>query len=154
MKTYTQEQINPSLPGVILMSHGPFAVSLVETAQMLLGDIENLAALSLDPGDDLDEWRATFAAAYEALPAGTVILADLYGGTPFNQVMRYVLETGKPVSLMVGMSLPMLIEALQDRDSMSGAELADAAVEGAKMSTSRVDTEAFLSEADDEDDED
>ncbi len=42
MKCYTQEEVREDLPGIVLMSHGPFAVSLVETAKMLFGDAGTL----------------------------------------------------------------------------------------------------------------
>ena len=35
MKCYKPEKVNKDLPGIILLSHGPFAVSLVDTAKML-----------------------------------------------------------------------------------------------------------------------
>lgn len=51
MKSFRSENMNPEVPGIILLSHGPFAVSLVETASMLFGDAENIAAYSLEPGE-------------------------------------------------------------------------------------------------------
>lgn len=50
MKYYKPETVNENLPGIILLSHGPFAVSLLDTARMLFGDAENLAAFSLKKG--------------------------------------------------------------------------------------------------------
>ncbi len=153
MKKFVQDQINPELPGIVLLSHGGLAVGLVDTVSMLLGEPENLAAFSLEPGDDIDEYRASFSAAYESFPEGSVIMADLYGGTPFNQTVRYVLETGKPVELVVGLSLPMLIESIGNRDCMRAGELADLAVESAKVSTMHVDTNEFLADDEEEDDD-
>ena len=48
VKYYKPETVNENLPGIILLSHGPFAVSLLDTAKMLFGDSENLAAFSFE----------------------------------------------------------------------------------------------------------
>lgn len=38
MKCYKPEKVNKDLPGIILLSHGPFAVSLVDTEGFLSDD--------------------------------------------------------------------------------------------------------------------
>ena len=97
MKSFRSENMNPEVPGIILLSHGPFAVSLVETASMLFGDAENIAAYSLEPGDDIDQYRESFVKTLNEFPEGTVIMVDLFGGTPCNQVMRHIQETEQPL---------------------------------------------------------
>ena len=114
MKTYKSETINPNVPGIILLSHGPFAVSLIDTAGMLFGNAENIAAYSLDPGDDIDFYRETFVKTLNEFPEGTIIMVDLFGGTPCNQVMRYIQETEKPLEVVAGMNLPMLVNAIME----------------------------------------
>ena len=153
MKTYKSMKANPDVPGIILLSHGPFAVSLVETAGMLFGDAENIAAYTLDPGDDIDYFRESFVEALNEFPEGTIIMVDLFGGTPCNQVMRYVQETEKPLEVVAGMNLPMLVNALMARESMSGKEFSMDAVSNGQSGILRVDVESFLSDDDDEDDD-
>ena len=89
MKTYIQETVNPDLPGIILLSHGPLAVSLVDTAKMVFGESENLAAFSFEEGDDADQYRMKVAETLERFPVGSVVMLDLFGGTPCNQMMRW-----------------------------------------------------------------
>ena len=98
VKCYKPEKVNKDLPGIILLSHGPFAVSLVDTAKMLFGESENIAAYSLEPGDDIDKYREAFVEMINEFPEGSMILVDLFGGTPCNQVMRHIQETEKPGS--------------------------------------------------------
>lgn len=152
MQVYIQEEIKPDLPGIILLSHGPFAVALVETAKMLFGDSENLAAFSLEPGDDIDQYRETFAETIRKFPEGSLLLVDLFGGTPCNQLMRYIQETGKPLEIVSGMNLPMLVTAVLAREEMSGEEFSLDTVENGKNGIFRLDTEGFL-EDEDEDEE-
>lgn len=153
MKTYKSIKVNPDVPGIILLSHGPFAVSLVETAGMLFGDAENIAAYTLDPGDDIDHFRESFVETLNEFPEGTIIMVDLFGGTPCNQVMRYIQETEKPLEVVAGMNLPMLVNAIMARESMVGKEFSMDAVANGQSGILRVDVESFLSEDDDEDDD-
>lgn len=150
MKLYKQEELNQDLPGIILLSHGPFAVSLVETAQMIFGDSENIAAFSLEAGDDIDKYREAFVEAIEEFPEGSLIMVDLFGGTPCNQVMRYIQKTGKTLEVAAGMNLPMLINAVMVREGAAGKEFNLDVVENGKKGIFRVDVEGFLSDDDDD----
>ncbi len=57
---------------------------------MLFGESENIAAYSLEPGDDIDKYREAFVETINEFPEGSMILVDLFGGTPCNQVMRHI----------------------------------------------------------------
>ena len=132
LKVYRQEKMNKDLPGIILLSHGPFAVSLVETAQMIFGDSENIAAFSLEAGDDIDKYRGAFTEMIEAC----------------NQVMRYIQETGKTLEVAAGMNLPMLINAVMSREELIGKEFSMDTVENGKKEIFRIDVEGFLNDDD------
>ena len=153
MKCYKPEKVNKDLPGIILLSHGPFAVSLVDTAKMLFGESENIAAYSLEPGDDIDKYREAFVETINEFPEGSMILVDLFGGTPCNQVMRHIQETEKPLEVVGGMNLPMLVNAVLAREGMSGKDFSLDTVENGKNGIFRVDTEGFLSDDEDEDED-
>ena len=129
------------------------AVSLVDTAKMLFGESENIAADSLEQGDDIDKYREAFVETINEFPEGSMILVDLFGGTPCNQVMRHIQETEKPLEVVGGMNLPMLVNAVLAREEMSGKDFSLDTVENGKKGIFRVDTEGFLSDDDDEDDE-
>ena len=111
MKTYIQETVNPDLPGIILLSHGPLAVSLVDTAKMVFGESENLAAFSFEEGDDADQYRMKVAETLERFPVGSVVMLDLFGGTPCNQMMRWIQETGKPLEIVAGIGKGVLLSS-------------------------------------------
>ena len=153
MKYYKPETVNENLPGIILLSHGPFAVSLLDTARMLFGDAENLAAFSFEEGDDADQYRETFEETIDAFPEGTLILVDLFGGTPCNQVMRNVQERERPLEVVGGMNLPMLLNAVIAREKKNGKEFSLDTVENGKNGIFRVDVERFLQSDDEDEDE-
>ena len=91
------------------------------------------------------------AETLERFPVGSVVMLDLFGGTPCNQMMRWIQETGKPLEIVAGMNLPMLVSTFLARESMSGKMLSLDAVSNGKEGVLRVDVEGFLS-ADDDDD--
>lgn len=156
MKSYTQYKVNPDLPGIILMSHGPFAVGLIDTAKMLFGEPENLAAFSLEEGDDIDEFRKTFSKTFESFSEGSMVLVDLFGGTPCNQALQYAQESQNVFELITGVNLPMLLHAVisrQSPDMLQGKEFSLDMIENAKTGISRVDIKRFISSEEDEDDE-
>lgn len=154
MQSYTEYKVNDELPGIVILSHGGLAVGLVDTAKMLFGDPENVAAFSLEAGDDIDEYRKTFAKTFESFPEGSIILADLYGGTPCNQALLYAQESGKAFKLVCGVNLPMLLNVVISREADKDG-LVQAALDNGKVGITNVDVAGFIAaaDADDEDDE-
>lgn len=109
------------LIGVLIVTHGHLGNELLNVAEMMFGPQEAAAAVSLAAGDSVEGFQARLAAALGALPDGeTLILADLFGGTPANAAARLV-RAGR-CHLVAGVSLPMLLEVLGSR---SGRGLAD-----------------------------
>lgn len=153
MQSYTEYKVNDELPGIVILSHGGLAVGLVDTAKMLFGDPENVAAFSLEAGDDIDEYRRTFAKTFESFPEGSIILADLYGGTPCNQALLYAQESGKAFKLVCGVNLPMLLNVVISREADKDG-LVQAALDNGKAGITDVDVAGFIAAADDDDDED
>lgn len=114
--SFEADNIDPDLPGVIVLSHGGLAAGIVDSMRLIIGEADNVAYLELEEGDDPDEFGAHFKRIYEAYPAKTVALLDVFGGTPFNQVMAYFLGEKKDIRAVVGVNLGMLIEAVNNRD--------------------------------------
>lgn len=107
--------------GVLIVTHGHLGNELLNVAEMMFGPQEAVAAVSLAPGDSVEGFLVRLAAALGSLPDGeTLILADLFGGTPANAAARLV-RAGS-CHLVAGVSLPMLLEVLGSR---SGRTLAD-----------------------------
>lgn len=153
MQSYTEYKVNEELPGIVIISHGALAVGLVDTAKMLFGDPENVAAFSLEAGDDIDEYRKTFAKTFESFPEGSIILADLYGGTPCNQALLYAQESGKAFKLVCGVNLPMLLNVVISREADKDG-LVQAALDNGKQGITDVDVAEFIAAVNVDDDED
>ena len=122
---FDPEVIVPDVPGVLLLSHGGFAVGCLETIKMLAGDVPNLAAFSLEEGMEPSEFIDAAMMALEAFPEGSIVLLDLLGGTPYNQTLLYVRAHGSKVDALAGFNIPMVMQALELRDDCRGRELVD-----------------------------
>lgn len=129
---FNQEEIVPDAPGMLLLSHGAFAVEALRSAEMIVGPMENVIAIGFDERDRMEDFSGAIAQAIEALPDGSVVLVDCLGGTPFNQVMRLLMGGPKKLPAVAGFNLPMLIESSTLRPGVSGIELAEQLTQGGK----------------------
>lgn len=139
---FDREHIDPAVPGLVLLSHGSLAAGLRDAAQVVLGEQDNLAAFCLEPGDDVDAYREAFGEAVSAYPQ-CVVLLDMKGGTPCNQVLRYAKTNHTAIHAITGASLPMLLEVLAMREGADAAEISATALEAAGEGL--VDMYGFLS---------
>lgn len=125
-KVFDPNNIDPEKPGIIMMSHGGFAVGCMETMRMFMGDAPNVAAFSLEEGMEPEEFTKEAFAAYEAFPEGSLILLDLPGGTPYNQTLLYARShPDADICAIGGFNLPMVIQALEFREQCRGRELVE-----------------------------
>ncbi|WP_027825109.1 PTS sugar transporter subunit IIB [Lactobacillus psittaci] len=121
--------------GIVLASHGAFAEGISQSAEMIFGKQTNFGSAILKPDEGPDDVRkkmedviASFDNQDEVL-----FLVDLWGGTPFNQANKLLEEHGGNWSIVTGLNLPMVIEALTQRFSVESAkEIATAIINPAK----------------------
>lgn len=120
--------------GIILTSHGHFAEGIKESAQMIFGDQENFESVILLPAMGPDDLKADLEAAIEKLDTEEILfLADLWGGTPFNQCSNLLEGYSDTRAIVAGMNLPMVIEALSERFTAEKShDIAKAIVNSAK----------------------
>jgi PTS system mannose-specific IIA component len=117
--------------GVVVVTHGQLATALVNSAEMIVGDLPQFAAVSIGWHDDVDRAReeiglaiarvGAFAGGSEAEPADVLVLTDLFGGTPANLGVTFV---GPHVEVITGVNLPMLIKLARPQTSRNLPELA------------------------------
>lgn len=99
--------------GVVVVTHGQLATELVNSAEMIVGDLPQFAAVSIGWHDDVNDAREEIVQAIERVrgdqgEAGVLLLTDMFGGTPSNLGMTF-LETNR-LEVITGVNLPMLIK--------------------------------------------
>ena len=125
-----QENFVENIPGILLLSHGPFCQALLESAQMIGGEAVNVVALPLLENASIDEYGEKAMQTFKQMPEGSIVLFDLASGTPFNQMMMK--SGGEEFPGLCGMNLPVLLEAMTMREAMKGSELVALLEESAK----------------------
>ena len=104
--------------GVVVVTHGQLATELVNSAEMIVGDLPNFAAVSIGWHDDVEHAKEEIGRAIarvrgsigvqpEERPPGVLVLTDMFGGTPANLAVTFVSEH---VEVITGVNLPMLIK--------------------------------------------
>lgn len=120
--SYDATKIESGVPGIVILSHGPLALGLKESSSMIFGETTNFAAFSLEYGDDVTKYADTFIQAIESYGRNVLIMVDLFGGTPCNQLLIYAKKNNLKFNLLSGANLPMVISALTLRPSFKNAD--------------------------------
>ena len=117
--------------GVVVVTHGQLAAELVNSAEMIVGEVPHFAAVSIGWHDDVDRAREEIGAAIARMraaaagageePAGVLVLTDMFGGTPANLAVTFV---AGDVEVVTGVNLPMLIKAANLREQQNLTEIA------------------------------
>ena len=118
---------------IVLVSHGELGDALIRAAEMIAGPAERVFSVPLLPGESPQSFGDKLSAALREIEnEETVVLIDLFGGTPYNVAARQVLKDH--VECVTGANLPMLLELLMSRDDASVSELAAEIAEAGKDS--------------------
>jgi mannose/fructose-specific phosphotransferase system component IIA len=105
--------------GVIVVTHGEAATSMVDAAERMVGKLD-VTAVAVGLGEARPAIEARLETAVEALGTTDVLfLVDLEGSTPFNICCR---RCGGSAVVLSGMNLPMLFKlATADREHGASA---------------------------------
>lgn len=109
--------------GIVLAAHGPLPGAFLESTGMILGDLPQVASISLMPGDSLEGLVDRLQAAVHEVNTGdgVLILLDLFGGTPANAT-AFLSQQAQDLRAVTGMNLPMLLETFMARMSTDSLE--------------------------------
>ena len=110
--------------GLVVASHGHLADELVATARQIVGEVEHIATLSVEPGSSPEEIRARIKEAVKSVDDGdgVLVFADLIGGTPCTQSLSLCQQAR--IEVVTGVNLPMLLKANSLRGQVPLLELA------------------------------
>ena len=96
--------------GLVIVTHGTLATGFRAALEHVVGPQKQIAAISIDPDDDMDVRRDDILSAVETVNSGegVILLTDMFGGTPSNLAISVIDQTSAEV--IAGMNLPMLIK--------------------------------------------
>jgi PTS system mannose-specific IIA component len=108
--------------GGVIVTHGLLANELVSAAEMIVGEIHHIIAVSIGWHDEVDIAREQIERAIQQVDsgAGVLLLTDMFGGTPTNIAASFLGQAS--VEVVTGVNLPMVIKlAAQDADETLAA---------------------------------
>lgn len=94
---------------IVLLTHGGWGEALVKSLRMILGSIDCVHEIALEPSYTLPEYMAMVREYVDTVSPDSLIITDLFGGTPSNVAAAIGNQTG--IRVFCGLNAPMLLEA-------------------------------------------
>ena len=96
--------------GGVIVTHGQLANELVSAAEMIVGELNHVTAVSIGWHDDVEVAREEIERAVHRVDTGSgvLLLTDMFGGTPTNIAASFLDST--QVEIVTGVNLPMVIK--------------------------------------------
>lgn len=102
------------MKGIVLASHGQLALGMLDTLKIFTGEPQQIKALCLMPGDEMEDFLEDMRRAIEEVDTGdgVVIFCDLLFGSPCNCSARLLHDEAYKdrISVITGMNLSMVLE--------------------------------------------
>jgi len=99
---------------IVVVTHGQLAEELVNAARTIHGELPGIVAVPLGWGDDAATATSAIGRAIAGVGGGdTLVLTDMFGGTPTNLSLPYL---SAQVEIVTGVNLPMIIKAASLRE--------------------------------------
>ncbi len=119
---------------LIIATHGKFSDEIIKSSEMIFGKQENIGCVTFVPGEGLEDLERKYNKELERLNTedGTLIMVDIFGGSPFNSASSIALKNTN-VEIVTGINLPMLLEVYSGRDYLNLEELKKLAKDSGKQ---------------------
>jgi mannose PTS system EIIA component len=120
--------------GLVIVSHGDLGHELIKVAEIIVGPIDGIEAVSIGSVVDVDTAREEVGAAIKRAHGkeGVLVLTDMFGGTPSNLSLAFLDEDN--VEVLTGVNLPMIIKYANHRKDKGLKELSSIVQEGGVQS--------------------
>jgi mannose PTS system EIIA component len=123
--------------GALVVTHGHLGQELVAAAEMIVGEISHIRAVSIGWHDDVNDARKDIEKHIAEVEAGkgVLILTDMFGGTPSNIALSFH-DPGK-LDVVTGVNLPMIIKIANQKEGDTLDSLARIVRDQGRSSISR-----------------
>jgi PTS system mannose-specific IIA component len=119
--------------GLVIICHEDMGAELVRAAEMIVGRIEAVEAVSVKQDSAPETLRDRILSAIKKVDRkkGVMLFTDMFGGTPSNIALAFL---GDSVEVVSGVNLSMVIKFANHRDEKTLPELARLVQEAAQKS--------------------
>ncbi|MFH1282939.1 MAG: hypothetical protein ABII27_04675 [bacterium] len=120
--------------GIALFTHRQLGVEILRAAESIVGPQEKVVVVAITAKDSLLSIKERCRGSLNKLDdgSGILIMTDMLGGSASNACLGLINDFS--LEILTGLSLPMLISALINRQRMGLKELANKTLEDAKKS--------------------
>lgn len=104
--------------GLIISGHGNFASGLRTSLKLIAGEAANIEFVDFEENDSIETLKEKYSVSLNKLNTCKSILAltDLAGGSPFKTLVEIKTEIEKPMEVIGGTNLPMVLELSMTKD--------------------------------------
>lgn len=108
----------------VIVTHGQLASEFLAAAEMIVGTVKHIAAVSIGWHDDVEAAREEVERAIHRVSEGrgVLLLTDMFGGTPTNITSMFLAEG--EVEVVTGVNLPMVIKLASQAEGDSLTDVA------------------------------
>jgi PTS system mannose-specific IIA component len=125
---------------IVVVAHGDMGVELIRSLHMIIGTAPGVYAVPLSPDESIEDLevavRETITkglVAYEG--AYTLVLVDMFGGSCANVAAKAAADLDpERIIVVAGVNLPMVLDAVINRDMLDFPGLVKKVVEAGNRS--------------------
>ena len=102
--------------GALVVTHGHLGQELVAAAEMIVGEISHIQAVSIGWHDDVNDAQKDIEKHISEVDSGSgvLLLTDMFGGTPSNIALSF--HNPGTVDVVTGVNLPMIIKIANQKE--------------------------------------
>jgi PTS system mannose-specific IIA component len=102
--------------GALVVTHGHLGQELVAAAEMIVGEISHIQAVTIGWHDDVNDAQVDIEKHISEVESGSgvLILTDMFGGTPSNIALSF--HNPGAVEVLTGVNLPMIIKIANQKE--------------------------------------
>jgi PTS system mannose-specific IIA component len=102
--------------GALVVTHGHLGQELVAAAEMIVGEISHIKAVSIGWHDDVNDAQKDIEKHITEVDSGSgvLLLTDMFGGTPSNIALSF--HNPGVVDVVTGVNLPMIIKIANQKE--------------------------------------
>lgn len=116
---------------VLLVTHGKMATGMKDSMQLILGEFDNFDTVELLAGMDFNLFKNEIRLKIKNLDKGqgVLIFVDMSFASPYNACVQLSNEIENSIKIISGVNLPLLLNAITNRENYNLDELADLLLE-------------------------
>lgn len=99
------------MKNIILVTHGKFAIGIIDSLKIIYGNVENISYVSLEVSDQLSDIKDNIIKEIEKYEnnISTIIITDIVGGSTTRAALE-TLSHRKNIYIITGLNLGLLLE--------------------------------------------